>query len=239
MSHWADSATRWLDRHRDAVQLTLAAIGASALTATAIYGYQANRRRLRSNALKQQLLLQEEGENAQPMRPIQLTDFGTVAASHRHKEDYDESLIEEQLARNIAFLGEEGVKRVRGAFVVVVGAGSVGSWTALMLVRSGVQRVRVIDPKYLTRSTIAHHAVAGLSDIGMAKAKALEKHLREIAPFCKVEACVERLCPANMDTLLAGKKKKEIPHLLEMFSVGFTCCSLRKSGLCGGYRGPD
>lgn len=40
---------------------------------------------------------------------------------------YDEEIIREQLARNIAFLGEEAVQKIRDSFVIVVGIGGVGS----------------------------------------------------------------------------------------------------------------
>jgi tRNA threonylcarbamoyladenosine dehydratase len=51
---------------------------------------------------------------------------------------YDEELIREQLARNYAFFGDEGMGKVRGASVVIVGCGGVGSWAAVMLARSCV-----------------------------------------------------------------------------------------------------
>jgi tRNA A37 threonylcarbamoyladenosine dehydratase len=44
----------------------------------------------------------------------------------------------EQLARNRAFFGDDGLSKIRGSFVIVVGAGGVGSWAATMLARSGV-----------------------------------------------------------------------------------------------------
>jgi tRNA threonylcarbamoyladenosine dehydratase len=47
-----------------------------------------------------------------------------------------EELIREQLARNYTFFGAEGMKKIRRATVVVVGCGGVGSWAAVMLVRS-------------------------------------------------------------------------------------------------------
>lgn len=49
---------------------------------------------------------------------------------------HDEDLIREQLARNYAFFGEEGMKKIREARVVVVGCGGVGSWAAMMLART-------------------------------------------------------------------------------------------------------
>ena len=52
--------------------------------------------------------------------------------------NYDEDLVREQLARNYAFFGEEGMKKIRGASVAVIGCGGVGSWAAVMLARSYV-----------------------------------------------------------------------------------------------------
>jgi tRNA A37 threonylcarbamoyladenosine dehydratase len=67
---------------------------------------------------------------------------------------YDESLIAEQLARNLAFLGPQGNRDVRNAFVIVIGLGGVGSSAATSLVRSGVGRIRLIDFDQVTLSSL-------------------------------------------------------------------------------------
>ena len=51
-------------------------------------------------------------------------------------QNYDEELIKEQLARNYVFFGEDGMAKIRNGRVVIVGCGGVGSWAAVMLVRS-------------------------------------------------------------------------------------------------------
>ncbi len=71
-----------------------------------------------------------------------------------------EELSHEQLARNYAFLGEEGMRAVCGAEVVVVGLGGVGSHAAHMLLRSGVKRLKLIDFDQVTLSSLNRHAVA-------------------------------------------------------------------------------
>lgn len=60
------------------------------------------------------------------------SNTGANTPSGRGNDDesdrvYDEEIINEQLARNIAFLGEEAVEKIRNSFVVVVGMGGVGS----------------------------------------------------------------------------------------------------------------
>ena len=52
---------------------------------------------------------------------------------------------EEFFSRSKAFFDEAGHEAVRGAFVVVVGLGGVGSHAAHMLCRAGVRSLRVID----------------------------------------------------------------------------------------------
>ncbi|CAN0305393.1 unnamed protein product, partial [Ectocarpus sp. 4 AP-2014] len=53
--------------------------------------------------------------------------------------------LEEELFSRNRFFFEEGFDAIRGALVIVVGLGGVGSHAAHMLVRSGVKRLRVID----------------------------------------------------------------------------------------------
>jgi len=110
--------------HSHKTQLILAAITASLATATLITAYstytrRANRRALGKEVLKALASADEELANTQ-------------------NTEYDEGLMREQLARNYAFFGEEAMTKIRKGSVVVVGCGGVGSWAAVMLVRSYV-----------------------------------------------------------------------------------------------------
>ncbi|ORZ14651.1 hypothetical protein BCR42DRAFT_329157 [Absidia repens] len=104
--------------------------------------------------------------------------------------DHDPTLIAEQLARNQAFLGEEGLAQIRQAHVVVVGVGSVGSWAALMLARSGVQHIRLIDPSVVRTKDLASHAAATPSTLGVPKVTALQSTVSHIAPFVQIESII-------------------------------------------------
>lgn len=100
----------------------------------------------------------------------------------------NEDLIREQLARNYAFLGEEGMQKIRDEFVVVVGAGGVGSWVCTMLIRSGISKIRIIDFDQVSLSSLNRHAVATLEDVGTSKVECLKSRLLKIAPWAKIEA---------------------------------------------------
>lgn len=120
---------------------------------------------------------------------------------------FDEELIQEQLARNIAFLGEEGVEKLRKSFVIIVGAGGVGSWAASMLIKSGVGKVRIIDFDQLELSELNQHATASRADMGIPKAVAMKNAFKRIAPWAYVEARVERLQEDSAEALLSGMCK--------------------------------
>jgi hypothetical protein len=201
IERFTDSVGQFVEKHPNTVQLTLTAVAASALTATSILGYQNRQRRSRARTLKDEL------KEAELRSTIDLTPVGTV-----HKQGHipltvvDEKLIEEQLSKNTAFLGEAGARKVRESFVVVVGAGGVGSWAALMLMRSGVQRIRVIDFDQVTLSSLNRHAVATLEDVGTPKVRCIKKHFKQIAPFVQVEDCIDLLNADNVNELLGGEQ---------------------------------
>lgn len=106
--------------------------------------------------------------------------------------DYNTELIEEQLARNLVFLGEDGLKKLLDAFVVVVGCGGVGSHCAASLARSGVSKIRLIDFDQVTLSSLNRHAVATLDDVGTSKVRCLQRRLMGIAPWVRFELFQEK-----------------------------------------------
>lgn len=118
---------------------------------------------------------------------------------------HDDSLVREQLSRNYAFLGDEGMQRLRESFVVVVGAGGVGSWAALMLLRSGVQHIRIIDFDQVSLSSLNRHACATLADVGRPKVVCCAAFFRQIAPWARIEACVDLFSRENAARLLGGR----------------------------------
>lgn len=118
--------------------------------------------------------------------------------------EYPEELIEEQLARNYAFLGKDGVEKFRSQNIIVVGAGGVGSWAATMLVRSGVGKIRIIDFDQVTLSSLNRHAVANLADVGTPKVECLKSHLEKIAPWVEIDVKNQLWNKSSADQLMFG-----------------------------------
>ncbi|EIE85791.1 hypothetical protein RO3G_10501 [Rhizopus delemar RA 99-880] len=195
---FAETTQQFLERNSNAVKLSLTAVAASALTAVSIISYQTNQRRLRARSLKDEL------KEAELHRPIDLTPVGTTISHHIPPNLFTEQSIEAQLSKMTEFLGKKGARKVRESFVIVVGAGGVGSWAALMLLRSGIKRIRIIDFDQVTLSSLNRHAVATLEDVGTPKVRCIKKHFNEIAPFVQVEDCIDLLNEDNVDDLLGG-----------------------------------
>lgn len=72
--------------------------------------------------------------------------------------------------------------RLRNSRVAVIGLGSGGSLVALMLARSGLGAIHLVDHDRLKTHNIARHA-CGLDDIGRYKTRAVADLLRSVSPF--------------------------------------------------------
>lgn len=144
-----------VDLHSHRTQLVLTALGAAAVSASAVTAYNAytlrRKRRSLNHDIKRSLELQTSFGGASGSTSLRRPSDVPFPGKERIDEEeeggdeielggyeYDEELVREQLARNYAFFGEEGMKKVRGSSVVIVGCGGVGSWAAVMLCRSCV-----------------------------------------------------------------------------------------------------
>ncbi|KAJ5238872.1 hypothetical protein N7468_003491 [Penicillium chermesinum] len=172
----------WLQRQAgsQSSQLATTAVLSGAAVASAIFGYQAYRRK-------------EAVTDLHSLRNLELwtirfllakrTKRSAALARRAQQGDYDDDLILEQLARNRVFLGEEGLAKLRSSFVVVVGCGGVGSHAAASLARSGVSKIRLIDFDQVTLSSLNRHALATLADVGTSKVHTIRRRLEQIAPW--------------------------------------------------------
>ncbi|KAI8063532.1 hypothetical protein BC940DRAFT_341541 [Gongronella butleri] len=157
---------------------TLTAVAASTMTATAILGYQhLQRKRSRRNSA------------------ISRRSSWTGAGSAR-------ALTVDPRPR--VLFGDHGIEHLKNSFVIIVGVGGVGSWTALMLLRAGVKRLRLIDFDQVTLSSLNRHAVATLDDVGTPKVAAMRKHFTQIVPGCEIDARIELFTADTAESLLGG-----------------------------------
>jgi len=93
--------------------------------------------------------------------------------------------------------GSEGLEKLSRTFVLVFGAGGVGSWAAEALVRSGIGKIGIIDNDTICASNINRQIEATTLTIGQPKASTLKKRLLEINPDCDITSWDELFCKEN------------------------------------------
>ena len=113
-----------------------------------------------------------------------------------------EAPVSERRFSGVARLyGGEGAASIRGAHIVIVGIGGVGSWVAEGLARSGAGRLTLIDMDHLAESNINRQVHALENTLGQAKVLAMKDRITLINPDCEV-ACVDSFVDAeNWQTL--------------------------------------
>ncbi|KAL7284634.1 hypothetical protein ACG7TL_001930 [Trametes sanguinea] len=200
-----------LNSHR--TQLVATAVAASVVTAGFFSAYQQYSRRQKRRSLDQDILrsltassrgkaprADSEGEGEHHEVHI----GGPSNEPRGVPLEYDEELVREQLARNYAFFGEEAMAKIRQGTVVVVGCGGVGSWAAVMLVRSGISKIRLVDFDQVTLSSLNRHATATLADVGTPKVKCIEHALKQFSRIVEVDARIELWRKETGGDLLEG-----------------------------------
>jgi hypothetical protein len=83
--------------------------------------------------------------------------------------------------------------RVAGATAVVIGVGAVGNEAAKNLALAGVGRLILCDPDTVAVSNLSRTVLLGRHDVGMPKAEAAARALRELVPGIAVEPRVADL----------------------------------------------
>ena len=175
-------------------KMSRAAVGTVAALALAAAVHLHRRRRQR------QLNPPGTGENEEE-------DVEDLLRQHLPFIDWDEGeadleaeradLLTEQLSRNEAFLGAEAQAALAGMCVTVVGLGATGSHAAQLLARTGVGRLRLIDPAVVRPHSLRTSALAVAADLDRPKAAVVRDALLQTVPQAQLEVVAEALDEAS------------------------------------------
>lgn len=91
-----------------------------------------------------------------------------------------------QFSRNELAIGTEGIERMKGKTVAILGVGGVGSFAAEACARTGIGRIILVDKDTVDITNINRQLVAYMSTIGRSKAGVMKERIADINPDCEV-----------------------------------------------------
>ena len=102
-------------------------------------------------------------------------------------------------------LGSETMGDIASKRVIIFGVGGVGSWCAESLVRSGVQRLTIVDSDRVCITNVNRQLMATTKTVGQVKVDVLRERLLSINPATEITAlqkifCKETAAEFHIDT---------------------------------------
>lgn len=111
-------------------------------------------------------------------------------------------MTDECLCRTAALLGEDAMRRLADAHVLLLGLGGVGGHAFDALLRSGVGAITVVDFDTVSPSNMNRQLLATKQTLGIKKTAAAILHAARITDSVRLTAMDERLTPDRIASLL-------------------------------------
>lgn len=122
---------------------------------------------------------------------------------------------------------QEIYAKLQAASAVIAGLGGLGSNIAVMLVRTGVGKLKLVDFDTVDLSNL-NRQVYDIRHLGRKKTDALAERLREINPYLNLETCNCKITEENASEILSG-----YPYICEAFDDPRAKAMLAEQVLCG------
>ena len=118
-------------------------------------------------------------------------------------------MVENWLSRTELLLGDEKLKKLRQAHILVVGLGGVGAYAAEQLVRAGIGNMTIVDGDTVHPSNRNRQIAALVSTDGQEKAGVVANRLKDINP------------ELNLTVISEFIKDERIPQILDALTYDF------------------
>lgn len=92
-------------------------------------------------------------------------------------------------------VGDEGIRRLAAARVLVIGAGGLGSPVVALLAGAGLARLTVVDPDVVDPSNLARQTLYTAADVGRPKARVAADRAHAVDPETETVAVVAEFAP--------------------------------------------
>src|SRR5882757_7563159 len=104
--------------------------------------------------------------------------------------------------RVLTGFGRDAQKRLADAYVVVIGAGGLGSAVIPALAAAGVGTIAIVDDDTVEASNLARQTIHGVADVGRPKVDSAADAVARLSPDTTVIRHDARLVDANSFELL-------------------------------------
>lgn len=112
--------------------------------------------------------------------------------------------MSEMSERTGLLVGEEGIRRLSEASVILAGVGAVGGYALEGLVRAGIGRIRVVDADIFSGSNLNRQILATVDTVGRPKADVACERARSINPDIEIEPMRMLVDDSTVDEILSG-----------------------------------
>lgn len=99
------------------------------------------------------------------------------------------------LKRAELLLGTSAIDEIANKNIILFGVGGVGSWCAESLVRSGIQKLTLVDSDFICITNVNRQLMATQNTVGQVKVNALRERLLQINPSAEINARQEIFSP--------------------------------------------
>ncbi len=108
----------------------------------------------------------------------------------------------EQIQRNIGIISLEEQEKIRTTHVAILGVGGMGSRIAEILVRSGCERITIVDRDTYSITNLSTQPITK-DDMGEFKVDILSEKFKNINPQLSIRT-FHKITPDNISTILEG-----------------------------------
>jgi tRNA A37 threonylcarbamoyladenosine dehydratase len=122
------------------------------------------------------------------------------------------------LERTELLIGEEGVKKLQEAHVLIVGLGGIGSFAGEFIARAGVGKITLIDGDKFDITNKNRQLTALDSTINRNKAVVLAERIREINPTVEITIIEEFVLPERVWEILRDNRPDYVMDCIDSVS---------------------
>ena len=116
-----------------------------------------------------------------------------------------------EFSRTELLIGEEGLKRLADATVMVLGIGGVGSHCVEALARSGVGTLILVDSDRVSLTNVNRQSIAYLSTVGDYKTKLMKERIEDISAETIVHTHEVFVLPDNLEQIF----DREVDYIID------------------------